>query len=241
MGQSRSGLQAGSEGDMPGLAGSRRILVLVGAYGSGKSEVAVNLALRMAGSGPVLLADLDAVNPFYRSADARTRLEEAGVRLVAPVTAGTNVEVPAMPAGLLSAFDQESLRGVLDIGGDDLGARVVRTLRPRLLSASMAVLMVANLYRPFTGDPDGLLGMAASLEDAMGLPLDGFIHNSHLLEPGDRALAAAREAMAETARRAGLPVVFEAALAEAVQVPGFESRPGGLPILRMERTIRYAY
>src|SRR5512137_285679 len=89
------------------LPGLKRITVFVGAYGSGKSEISVNFAAWLALSGrPVTLCDLDIINPFYRSADARQAVEAIGIRLISPQYAGTNVEVPAVPGAVYSVFDE---------------------------------------------------------------------------------------------------------------------------------------
>ena len=110
---------------------SHRVSIITGHYGTGKTEFAVNLALAMAGEGTsVILADLDIVNPYFRSRERRSLLEEAGVRLISSSQACSDADVPALPAELLTILEDRSLRGVLDIGGDPVGARVLARFQP---------------------------------------------------------------------------------------------------------------
>ena len=220
----------------------RRVTVFVGAYGSGKSEVSVNFALWRALTGRVILADLDTINPFYRSADAADSLQAAGVRLIKPVFANTNIDVPSFGGEVFAVFDEKDAGAVLDIGGEDMGARVLASLKPRFRMDETAVYMVVNLQRPFTSTPELIAGVAHQLAEASGLPLSGLVDNTNLLSYHDPdmlvgSLAAAREG----GRLAGVPVVFRAAMDEAVP-DGWVSRlPDGTPLLRMRRTIHYAF
>ncbi len=230
---------------LPGPGGrteAARVLVVLGAYGSGKSEVAVNLALRLRqGSDDVTLVDLDTINPYFRSADARARLEASGVRVVAPSTAGTNVDVPAVPAEVMSVFDGTG-SAVLDIGGEDMGARVVSSFRSRLSGPDVVVLMVVNCNRPFTADAERISAMAAELSAAAGLPIDGFVDNTNLLGYSDaRMLLDSLPTLGEASRTSGIPVAFAAAVSEHVPIEWRDALPDGTPLLRMERLLRYPY
>ncbi|HBP38601.1 MAG TPA: hypothetical protein DD640_07665 [Clostridiales bacterium] len=221
----------------------RRITLFLGAYGSGKSEISVNFACWLASAGKATtLADLDIINPYFRSADARTTLETAGVRLISPMYAGTNVDVPAVPGAIFSVFDDPSRMAVLDIGGEDLGARVIASLRPRLqaVNPAAALYMVVNPYRPFTETADRIVETARALAGAAGLPLSGLVHNANLLEQGDAALLTTSwPIIQEAARRLDLPVVFAAALHEAIPAGWNSKTPQGLPLLHLQRSIWY--
>ena len=226
------------------LAGLHRITLFVGAYGSGKSEVSVNFALWQASLGlAVTLCDLDIINPYFRSADARKLVEKAGIRLIAPIFAGTNVDVPAVPGEVHAVFDDPSRQAVLDIGGEDLGARVVASLHPQLAAAipPPAVYMVINPFRPFTSTADQIIRVAAELAASARLPLTGLVHNANLLETGDARLLTETQDLVQTAAAAlGLPLVFAAAMDGLVPADwpaGHTS--AGLPLLRLQHSIDY--
>jgi hypothetical protein len=217
--------------------------LFLGAYGSGKSEISVNFALWLAAQGyPTVLADLDIINPYYRSADARMPLEAAGIRLICPQFAGSNVDVPAVPAAVFSIFDDLSRHAVLDIGGEDLGARVIATLKPRLLALAQpaALYMVVNPYRPMTDTAENICRMAAILAQAAGTPLTGLVQNANLLEHGQAdLLIASWPIIQDAAARLRVPVVFAAALAATAPAGWKGKTPQGVPLLRLQRHIRY--
>ena len=219
-----------------------RVLVVLGAYGSGKSEVAVNLALRFRKEHEdVVLVDLDTINPYYRSSDAGNLLHAAGVRTIASRYAGTNVDVPAVPGEVMSVFDGKET-AVLDIGGEDMGARVVSSLRVKLAGQAAFVLMVVNLNRPFTSDAEKVAAMASKLSVAAGLPIDAFVDNTNLL--GDTGGAMLRDSlpeMREASRRCGIPIAFASGLDDHLPADWTEAMPDGTPLLRMRRTLHYPY
>ena len=112
---------------------SHRISIITGHYGTGKTELAVNLALALAAEGSsVMLADLDIVNPYFRSRERRPMLEAAGVGVISSSQACSDADVPALPAELLSILENREVRGVLDIGGDAVGARVLARFQPKI-------------------------------------------------------------------------------------------------------------
>ena len=112
---------------------THRISIITGHYGTGKTEFAVNLALQLAAcQKQVMLADLDIVNPYFRSRERKAVLENAGIRLVASSQACTDADVPALPAELLTILENRKVTGVLDIGGDPVGARVLARFHEKI-------------------------------------------------------------------------------------------------------------
>ncbi|MBP1757466.1 MAG: hypothetical protein H6Q62_322, partial [Firmicutes bacterium] len=234
-----------------------RITLFVGAYGSGKSEVSVNYALWLArhvrtSDQRVVLCDLDTINPYYRSADAKTVLAENQIELIASIYVNTNVDVPAVPAGIFSVFDDESILAVLDIGGEDLGARVVGSLRERLAGQDFAINLVVNPFRLTTNTPEGIAWTADSLTSTIGLHLTGLVDNANLLDEQNLSqLIESFPVVAEGARLVGLPVCFATTMAEIPsrqnlldllrqtdQLPTSEAL-ANLPMLRLIRSIHY--
>ena len=220
-----------------------RVTVVVGAYGSGKSEVSVNFAFWLRSQGlTVTLCDLDIINPYFRSSDARKTVADFGIRLIAPRFAGTNVDVPAVPAAVQSVFDDRSGHAVLDIGGETMGIRIVSSLRPHLMAVDPppSIWMVVNPFRPFTQTADQIIQQAEALGEAAGLPLTGLVHNPNLLENSDSSLLTEQYPLLEgVAERLNLPIVMATAMAEHVPDSWGDVTPEGVPLLRMRKFIRY--
>ena len=113
-----------------------RVTIITGHYGTGKTEFAVNLALALASDGEqVMVADLDVVNPYFRSRERRATLEEAGITLISSSQSCANADVPSLPAEVFTILQNQDLRGVMDIGGDPVGARVLARFQPQTQSS----------------------------------------------------------------------------------------------------------
>ncbi len=164
------------------LHNGKRLTILCGHYGTGKTNVAVNLALSMAGQGqPVTVADLDIVNPYFRTLDSAAAFEEAGIRLICSRFANTNVDIPSLPPDLYAITDDKSHRVVIDVGGDDSGAMVLGRLAPAILRENdYEMLLVVNRYRPLTPDIPSTVEVMREIEAAAGLRFTGIVNNSNL-------------------------------------------------------------
>ena len=221
-----------------------RLKIIIGAYGSGKSEISVNMALAMRKASPedkVLLADLDIVNPFYRSADASKILEENNIRLISPMYANSNVDAPVLSGEVYVIFDDESYRGVFDIGGEDMGATILGSMKSRLDNTKAELLMAVNTRRPFTSTADEIIIMASELTEASKMKITGFINNTNVLEDtvfedvleGERILR-------EVEQKTGIPLVMTAVMDGAVSDDMIKTL-GAPEVMKMTRTIKYAY
>lgn len=190
-----------------------RLALITGHYGTGKTEFAVNLALALAGEGErVALADLDIVNPYFRSRERRELLEAAGVRLIATPQALADADVPALPAELHALLEDRSVRGVLDIGGDPSGARVLARYRPRILKEDYQLLYVVNARRPEVRTAERSVEVLRAIEAVTGLRCAGLVNNTHLC--GETAPEDVREGAllaGEVSRLTGVPVICHAA------------------------------
>ncbi|MBR4857606.1 MAG: hypothetical protein IKU08_00315 [Clostridia bacterium] len=188
---------------------SKRITLFAGHYGSGKTNIAVNYALRLKVKyDKVVIADLDIVNPYFRSKDSEKQLEARGIHLISSEYANTNVDVPAMPSEAYSIIDDKSIRAVIDVGGDDRGALAMGRYAPAILSENdYEMLLVINKYRPLTRDCASTLAVMNEIETACGMKFTGIINNSNL---GDETTAEDVTSSAayadEIANATGLPI-----------------------------------
>ena len=222
-----------------------RLYVFVGAYGSGKSEVSVHFAHMLKQENPsskVMLADLDIVNPYYRSADAKEALEKEGIHVIVPEYANTNVDVPALSGEVYSAFDLPDSIAVFDIGGEDLGARVLGAMLSRFRNIEYRVYMVVNAFRPFTSDAESIRQMAAELSEAARLPISGLINNSNLLEETtEEELIEGEKVILSASELTGIPIVYQTGLDNVLPESWKEKTPAGIPVLCMDRKVLYKY
>ena len=192
------------------LTNEKRITILCGHYGTGKTNVAVNLALAMAKTGEkVTVADLDIVNPYFRTLDSAAAFEEAGIRLICSRFANTNVDLPSLPPNLYAITDDKSQRVVIDVGGDDSGAMVLGRLAPAILAeGSYEMYLVVNRYRPLTPDVPSTVEVMGEIEAASRLHFTGIVNNSNLgAETTAADVLASVDYAAELAKAAGLPLV----------------------------------
>ncbi len=219
-----------------------RLTIIIGAYGSGKSEIAVNLSLAQRKALPdkkLLIADLDIVNPFYRSSDCAKDLDEAGIRLVTPLYAGSNVDAPVLPPDMYVIFDDESYQGIFDIGGEDMGALVLGSLKHRIENTDAVIYMAVNSLRPFTSDPEQIAIMTSELSAAAGFKIDGYINNTNLLEETTAEMVKeGEEKILEASKITGVPLVANCVM-EGVEIP--DGMLANTELFRMSRRIHYAY
>ena len=193
---------------------NKRVLLLCGHYGSGKTNIAVNLAQAIKREYPIVtLADLDIVNPYFRSKDSAAELEEAGIRLICSNYANSNVDIPALPPDLYALTDDHRMRAIIDIGGDDRGALVLGRLAPSILEENdYEMLMVINCYRPLTRDAASTLDVMREIEYAGGIRFTALVNNSNLgVETTAEDVLTSMRYANEVAAMSGLPVVMTTA------------------------------
>lgn len=191
----------------------KRITLLCGHYGSGKTNIAVNLSLEMRKHyEKVAIADLDIVNPYFRTKDSAEELQKADIKLIVSEYAGTNVDIPALPQGMYSLTDDKSVMAVIDVGGDDRGALALGRLSDAIKAENnYEMLLVINKFRPLTPDVASTLEVMAEIETACRIKFTGIVNNSNLgelTEPQDvlGSMQYAEDVSAVT----GLPIKFTA-------------------------------
>ena len=160
----------------------KRITILCGHYGSGKTNVAVNMAYDLkAQHDKVLIADLDIVNPYFRTKDSQADLENRGITLISSEYAGTNVDIPAMPQQMYAIIDDKSSKAVIDVGGDDRGALALGRIMPAIQQENdYEMLFVINCYRPLTRDAESTLEVMREIEEACKCKFTSIVNNSNL-------------------------------------------------------------
>ncbi|MEN6340700.1 MAG: hypothetical protein ABFD03_11275, partial [Clostridiaceae bacterium] len=180
-----------------------------GHYGSGKTSLAVNWALRLSGTGrPVTVADLDIVNPYFRTTDRRQELEASGIKLIASAFANSNLDLPSLPAELYAAVEGREGYAVLDVGGDDRGAVALGRYAPFILAESdYEMLFVVNFCRPLTQTASDAYGVLREVEAACGMPATALVNNSNLgRETTVDTILHTQGRMKELSQFSGLPV-----------------------------------
>ena len=185
------------------VADDRRIRIITGHYGSGKTEFAVNYVkkLRESVDGRVAIADLDIVNVYFRSREKKEELEEKGIQVIASNLDTAVADVPAVSGAMTMPVINKEYQYVVDLGGNDVGTLVLGRIKPLLDHAEADFFMVVNAYRPNTSTPEGIIEQMENLEYAAGLKVTGFINNTECLLHGD-------EVLKEVTKRTGVPVKY---------------------------------
>jgi hypothetical protein len=186
-----------------------RFTIVTGHYGSGKTNLAINLALDLAQAHEeVLLVDLDIVNPYFRSSDYTEMLREHGVRVISPTFAGTTLDTPSLPAAVSGAFDTSGAV-IFDVGGDDVGATALGRYAKEVAAIDHEMLYVINRYRNLTGGPGEAAALLGEIEAACHLKATAVVNNSHLKAETTAATVLDSLPFArETASLLGLPLLF---------------------------------
>lgn len=189
----------------------KRITLLCGHYGSGKTNVAINLAYLLKKERErVAIADLDIVNPYFRTKDSAKELSEKGIELIVSEYAGSNVDIPALPQQMYSITDDKSLNAVIDVGGDDRGALALGRLSDAIKAENdYEMVLVINCFRPLTPDAASTAQVMKEIETASKIPFTAIINNSNIgpettKEDVKSSLAYAKEISEIT----GLPILF---------------------------------
>lgn len=189
----------------------RRVTLFAGHYGSGKTTAAVNYALWLKALGyDTAIADLDIVNPYFRTRDSIDKLNQAGIRLIASPFAGSNVDAPALPGEAYAVVEDKSLHAVIDVGGDDRGALALGRYVPYLKEENnYDFLCVINRFRPLTRDAKSTIEVLREIETACKLPFTGVCACSNLgdLTSAEDVLSSQAYAQ-EVAQKMDLPLVM---------------------------------
>ena len=189
-----------------------RIVVVCGHYGAGKTNVAVNLAKLAAANGKkVSIADLDVVNPYFRTADNAEELTALGIRCIIPQFANSNVDIPSIPPEFLSVFDGTDF-SVIDVGGDD-GAIALSMYKEKFEKHGYDMLYVYNKSRPLIAEEDDAAESVAYIENLSGMRINGIVNNTNLgVETTAKTVEDGYKACLALANRVGIPMLATTAM-----------------------------
>ncbi len=198
----------------------KRYNIFAGNYGSGKTELSLNAAITLSGKGATVLADMDIVNPYFRSSESAAMLKQYGIRLISPPFAGTAVDVPALSAEVYAAFGSASEYAVFDAGGDPVGATALGGYKRYFeeVRDNLMFYYVVNARRPFQSNIRDAAAMLAQIEANSRLKIDALINNTNLAnETTVDDLKFGEGMIAELSEATGIPVAFTSGTAEVLE------------------------
>jgi len=186
------------------------LVVIVGNYGSGKTEISINLAVNRRRAGlNVAIADLDLVNPYFRTREARIVLTDLGIKVILPPEQYLHADLPVLSPSIAGMIRDSGDLMILDVGGDDAGAKVLSTLADAFSGRRVHMLQVINPLRPRTSTVSGCLTMRNEIEEAAQLPITGLIGNANLIdETRTEDIYSGYEFVQSVAQESGLPLEF---------------------------------
>ena len=219
---------------IPDLQG---IVIIVGNYGSGKTEVAINMAVvRHAEGVRVRIADLDLVNPYFRTREVRHQLQQLGIDVVIPPEKYLHADLPILSPKVAAMIKQPSPLTILDVGGDHVGANVLAAVADAFGNRPPQMLQVVNPFRPFTETVAGCMQIRREIEGAAKLGMTGIVGNANLIDETDVAHIYEGYAFVQRfSKESGLPVSF--ITADADLIPDLDSARLDCPVLPIRRQL----
>ncbi|MFA7188644.1 MAG: hypothetical protein WC117_01000 [Sphaerochaetaceae bacterium] len=188
----------------------KRVRIITGHYGSGKTSIAIKMAFSLHAAGrSVTIADLDIVNPYFRTSDEKSLIEDAGIRVVCSAYNGSTLDIPALPKQMYGAIADRQSVLVIDVGGDDRGAVALGRFAPDIISeGSYEMIYVVNFYRPLTRTAAEAFDVMREIEKASGIRCTCIMNNSNLgIETADQTITATEEAALQLCALSGLPLM----------------------------------
>lgn len=201
------------------ITDDKRIRIITGYYGSGKTEFAVNYAYQMAKlvKRPAI-ADLDIVNVYFRSREKTEEMEKAGIEVISSSVVEDNCDMPALSSKITVPFLDKSYDYIMDLGGSEVGAKVLGRFGDLIDKSEVDFFMVVNIFRPETGNEDEIIHQMHLLEEMSGFKITGLVNNSNLIrETTVDDILAGEEYLARVSERTKIPIRYTTCMVDQVQ------------------------
>ena len=213
------------------------IVIIVGNYGSGKTEVAINLAVYQKRAGiDVRIADLDLVNPYFRTREAKDSLSKLGIKVVLPPDEYLQADLPVLSPVVSGMIREPGELSLLDVGGNDVGATVLASLEDVFKDKPVTMLQVVNPLRPFTNTVEGCLKIRSEIENAARLSINGIIGNANLIdETGPEDIYNGYDFFQTLSSESQLPVTFITVARDLL--PAIDLNRFACPVLTIDRQL----
>ncbi len=217
------------------------IVIICGNYGSGKTETAVNLAAKSRQKGmEVKIADLDLVNPYFRTREVRVFLEKLGVEVVLPDKKYMHADLPILAPAVAGMIKQPAELTILDAGGDDVGVTVLAALGEYLSQKTVHMIQVINPLRPFTETIEGCLKIKEEIEASSKLKITGLVSNANLIdETTPEHILDGYQFIKEVSHATGLPIEF--ITASSRMIPQLDMDRFQCPVLTIDRQLVFPW
>lgn len=202
------------------MLNDKRIRIIVGHYGSGKTEFAVNYAMKLSETeDKVALADLDVVNVYFRSREKAQQMMDAGIQVISSQYGhDANLDLPAVSAGVFGPLQDDACHTILDIGGDSTGTRVLATFKQIISFKGYDMFLVVNAYRQETATKEGVIKHIEEIEGQSGLKITGLINNTHLLrETTLEDVKKGQELVKSVSEATNIPIKYISAIEKVAQ------------------------
>jgi hypothetical protein len=193
---------------------TKRLTVICGAFGSGKTEFALSYAFFLKEKDPdqqVAVVDLDIVNPYFRSRDVAKALAGKGMKVVSSASGMEYSDVPALSPGIYGMLQNETYKVIFDVGGDPAGARALGRFEAYFQDQGYEMLIVLNPFRPDTGNVAAAMDMITGIEHASRLKATGIVSNINL---GDQTTLELWQSglpmINDVSLQSGLPLLYHA-------------------------------
>jgi hypothetical protein len=200
------------------ITDDKRVRIITGHYGSGKTEFAVNYAtiLVRLSDRKLAFADMDIVNVYFRSREVRKEIMALGIRMI-DSSVNTSADLPAVPAEAFAPFEDKNYDYIIDLGGNDIGTNVLGRYKKFINTEETDFFMVVNVFRPDTMNVEKILKVKEQLENTSGLKVTGFVNNSNLVrETKSENILLGDEIISEASRITGIPIKYTTYVEEVV-------------------------